>query len=462
MLRRGVTMLRLSAFLLFVAPALALAQPTKSELPPAAVFARVAPSVVVVETVLADGKSQGSGVVIAPQLIVTNHHVIAGGVAISVHQGERQWPAKLEAFDPKHDLALLRVSGLDLPRVSMRPSTVVIVGERVYAVGAPHGLELSLSDGLVAALRSTDNGKPPKADAPSRIQTTAPVSPGSSGGGLFDAQGRLIGIITFSSVGGQNLNFAHPTEWITELGGDGAATAPRVATAPALYGVGSRPPRLGCRVDTSAIWGIFSGGAELLESKPARDKWYFDKLTGQTPSFRRDSDRDFGPEELVLADLNRQAGFVSFVPEVKHPTEWAFFFTVDEDSRFRVTFVEPFNFHGQLRVRATSGACETVAPSDPRAIAASLLGADERCERGDIDACLLRAKEAEARDRVHALRLYMRGCEQAHADAAATRQAGARACTEAARLCTVLGFATRAEDYQKRARALSATASPAP
>jgi hypothetical protein len=90
----------------------------------------------------------------------------------------------------------------------------------------------------------------------------------------------------------------------------------------------------------------------------------------------------------------------------------------------------------------------------------SLLGADERCERGDIDACLLRAKETEVRDRVHALRLYMRGCE--HAGDATTRPAGARACSEAARLCAALGFGTRAEDYQKRARALLEPSPPAP
>ena len=56
------------------------------------------------------------------------------------------------------------------------------------------------------------------------LQTTAPVSPGSSGGGLFDAQARLIGIMTFTATGGQNLNFAHPTEWIEAL----RAAAPRV------------------------------------------------------------------------------------------------------------------------------------------------------------------------------------------------------------------------------------------
>src|SRR5262249_5962675 len=156
--------------------------------------------------------------------IVTNHHVIAGAAGIQVRQGGRSWPATVEAIEPKHDLAILKVKDLDLPRVSLRPSTALVVGERVYAVGAPRGLELTLSDGLVSALRRDKPGKGAKiakgADdddaSPALIQTTAPVSPGSSGGGLFDAQGRLVGIITFGA-GGQNLNFAHPTEWVEQL-----------------------------------------------------------------------------------------------------------------------------------------------------------------------------------------------------------------------------------------------------
>jgi S1-C subfamily serine protease len=83
------------------------------------------------------------------------------------------------------------------------------VGQRVYAIGSPQGLELTLSEGLVSALRQTTNG--------SIIQTTAPISPGSSGGGLFNANGQLVGIVTFQSRTGQNLNFALPAHWISEM-----------------------------------------------------------------------------------------------------------------------------------------------------------------------------------------------------------------------------------------------------
>jgi tetratricopeptide (TPR) repeat protein len=75
-------------------------------------------------------------------------------------------------------------------------------------VGAPKGLELSLSDGVVVQLLG---GPPPF------IQTTAAISPGSSGGGLFDREGRLVGLTTFYLEGGQSLNFAMPAEWIGEV-----------------------------------------------------------------------------------------------------------------------------------------------------------------------------------------------------------------------------------------------------
>ena len=82
------------------------------------------------------------------------------------------------------------------------------VGDPVYAVGAPQGLELSLSDGIVAQLR----GEPSPL-----IQTTAAISAGSSGGGLFDKEGLLVGLTTFYLEGGQSLNFAMPVEWICEV-----------------------------------------------------------------------------------------------------------------------------------------------------------------------------------------------------------------------------------------------------
>ncbi len=104
--------------------------------------------------------------------------------------------------------------------ITLGTAKKLTVGQRVYAIGAPKGLELTLSEGLVSSLHPYEGSL--------YIQTSAAISPGSSGGGLFDDQGRLIGITTFYLAEGQGLNFALPVDWISELP-KRAQTAPPVA-----------------------------------------------------------------------------------------------------------------------------------------------------------------------------------------------------------------------------------------
>ena len=85
------------------------------------------------------------------------------------------------------------------------------VGSRVYAIGSPRGLEQTISDGLLSGVRRSADG------SFTALQVTVPISRGSSGGGLFDAQGRLIGITTFTLRDAQNLNFALPASWIADV-----------------------------------------------------------------------------------------------------------------------------------------------------------------------------------------------------------------------------------------------------
>jgi len=163
--------------------------------------------------------SLGSAVVIAPGRVVTNCHVLESGLsagasarelAIEVKvAGERSGhKARLANADPARDLCVLEATGLDAPVAIQGTSRSLKVGQPVYAVGSPHGLELTLSGGLVSSLR--------RVESESIIQTDAAISPGSSGGGLFDGNGRLVGITTFGVLGGQNLNFALPVEWIRD------------------------------------------------------------------------------------------------------------------------------------------------------------------------------------------------------------------------------------------------------
>lgn len=208
-------------------------------------FQQASRSVFVVEALGSDGKvlNQGSGVVVAHEGVVTNRHVLERAVSIRIRRGTQIWAAAVEHTDPEHDLVQLRVPNLTAPPVQIRPSTSLQTGERVYAIGAPQGLELTLSEGLISSLRPYEGVQ--------LIQTTAPISTGSSGGGLFDTQGRLIGITTFQVKEGQNLNFALPGEWVVALPTHAATPPMAQGTVPAL--------------NDPLVW--FYLGSELLQAQ---------------------------------------------------------------------------------------------------------------------------------------------------------------------------------------------------
>ena len=172
-------------------------------------------SVVVVET----DEAQGSGVIIRPNLVATNCHVVDDGTAIIVFKANNRRAQKDEVFRAQihraheaRDLCLLEVAGLWGVAANLRRTDSLTVGESVYAIGAPQGLDYSLSAGVISQLRKEEGESIP------RIQTDAAISPGSSGGGLFDAQGNLVGITTSIHAGDkvQGINFAIPADWILQ------------------------------------------------------------------------------------------------------------------------------------------------------------------------------------------------------------------------------------------------------
>jgi hypothetical protein len=165
------------------------------------VYEQVKDSVVVVKAYDQTGKpvGLGSGVRLPSGDVITNYHVVKAGVRYTVGQGKKGVPATLKAGDPDKDLCLLTAPGLTAKPARLGRAARLKVGEPVYAVGAPQGLELSLSEGIVSQLRG---GPPPL------IQTTVAISGGSSGGGLFNAEAELVGITTFYLQDGQSLNFA--------------------------------------------------------------------------------------------------------------------------------------------------------------------------------------------------------------------------------------------------------------
>lgn len=147
--------------------------------------------------------SLGSAVAISERHLLTNCHTLEGRDTILVfHRADDPEPVSVEAvyLDRQSDRCIL-VSPVELSRfVAVRPLEDLEVGERVYTVGAPSGLDLTLGEGIISSLRASNGLR--------YIQTTAPISPGSSGGGLFDSRGNLIGITTFLVRDAQNLNFA--------------------------------------------------------------------------------------------------------------------------------------------------------------------------------------------------------------------------------------------------------------
>ena len=190
----------------------------------AEVFAEVAPSVVVVLALDDNGETiaQGSGVVVGKNEVATNCHVIEDANSVAVRQaadsggGETyRMDSRILTRDGERDLCLLFVEDLSVPPAApvaaMGAAKGLAVGEEVYAIGAPKGLELSISRGIVSQLRGIHG----KRAAP-LVQTDAAISPGSSGGGLFNADGELVGITTFKWKG-ESLNFAIPAEWVGEL-----------------------------------------------------------------------------------------------------------------------------------------------------------------------------------------------------------------------------------------------------
>src|SRR5215217_1451718 len=176
---------------------------------------RIKPSAVAIETFDSKGEklSRGSGFFVEADRIVTNRHVLEGAYRAEVHSSSGAvFPVKgVLAVDAEGDIALLKI---DPPTTPIQPlpldKTSPQEGESVVVIGNPLGLEGSVTNGIVSAVR----------DIPTFgriIQITAPISSGSSGSPVVNMQGQVIGIATLQITGGQSVNFAIPSERISQL-----------------------------------------------------------------------------------------------------------------------------------------------------------------------------------------------------------------------------------------------------
>ncbi|MDN5858488.1 MAG: trypsin-like peptidase domain-containing protein [Pseudonocardia sp.] len=194
------------------------------------VVARVMPSVVTVAT----PTGVGSGVVYRSDVVLTNHHVVAGATEVRIDYADgTSSPGTVLATDPTTDLAVIRTVRTDLPTIEFR-TELPRPGETVLAIGSPLGFEGTVTAGIVSAL----NRQIPGSAAQSRalvdlIQVDAAISPGNSGGALIDAAGRVIGINEAyipPSAGAVSIGFAIPAATAVDIAdqllADGAATHP--------------------------------------------------------------------------------------------------------------------------------------------------------------------------------------------------------------------------------------------
>jgi serine protease Do len=164
-----------------------------------------------------EGDSSGSGVVFQSDgHLLTNFHVIDGADAVKVVLDDgRELAAKVVGSDPDNDVAVLKVDGGPFPVASLGSAVDLHVGQSAIAIGSPLGLAggPSVTVGVVSALhrRLDTRTGPPLLDM---IQTDAPISPGSSGGALLDADGAVIGLTTAVATtdGAQGLGFATPID----------------------------------------------------------------------------------------------------------------------------------------------------------------------------------------------------------------------------------------------------------
>lgn len=160
--------------------------------------------------------TSASGFVIGEGLIVTSYHVIedilTGSTARLVNSALIHPIEFIVAVDKKHDLVILKSSGISAPSLSFSDSDIVRIGDTIYVTGNPKGYLGTFSVGYISAIQPGDVFVADKV-----FQMTAPISHGSSGGPVLNADGKVIGIVSGGDTTGNDLNFASPVNYLKSL-----------------------------------------------------------------------------------------------------------------------------------------------------------------------------------------------------------------------------------------------------
>lgn len=217
--------------LIFTTGALAQNNETKTTKSPSEIAREQSKAVVVLEG-LDDRNNvvgQGSGFIVTSNgAIVTNLHVVRGAsmVRVKLPAGDMYKTADVVDIDDAKDLVVLKIKGFQLPTVQLGDSDRVEAGEPVVVISSPEGLTNSVTTGVISGVRRLETHRV--------FQITAPTSPGSSGGALFDSSGSVVGIVTYVLKSGQNINFAVPINYVRGMiGNQVKSDLSRIQPAPA-------------------------------------------------------------------------------------------------------------------------------------------------------------------------------------------------------------------------------------
>jgi len=283
-------------------------------------------------------ESLGSGVVIAPGVVVTNDHVISGASRIWVTTSDgRELEARLEGADADNDLAVLSVDPKGLKPVALGTSSDLMIGETVIAIGNPFGLSNTVTTGIVSAIHRTVQGESGR-NYSDFLQTDAAINPGNSGGALVNVLGELIGINTAIVGGANTIGFAIPIDRVRRVADD-LLNFKEVKTAwigvrgSTVFGGNGRPSARGQGLRVRSVWpgspaakaGLSPGDVVTsLDGRPVENREDFDTALasvgpGRTLAitYRREGAERTGrvtsqatPEDLGLDVLRRDIGLV--------------------------------------------------------------------------------------------------------------------------------------------------------
>jgi S1-C subfamily serine protease len=265
-------------------------------------------------------EGQGSGFVLTKDgRVLTNFHVIQNAQKVEVTTSDKhKYKAQVILQDRAHDLALLQISAKDLSPAILSQSSDLQVGQNVYAIGNPFGLNGTMTTGIISSIRSVQEPEGPTIDK--ALQTDAAINPGNSGGPLLNSRGEVIGMNTLIATGGAEQNsgigFAIPVDTIKAVLSDYAKYGRVRRPSLGIASVGIAPDLAG-QMGLPADYGVLiqkvipGGAAERAGLKGGNQEAY----VGNTPIYLGgdfivgiDNERVTSPQDLSEIMDRHQAG----------------------------------------------------------------------------------------------------------------------------------------------------------